>query len=62
MKTKLWTVDFSNGKRMFVSASTVLVAIKNAVWGYNKDSGNEKITPKQVIMICQGRIEGEIDG
>ena len=55
MKTVLWTVDFNNGMQMYVSASTVLVAIKNAVWGYNKDRGTLPITAKDVVKVQKGR-------
>ena len=55
MKSVLWTVDFSNGMQMYVSASTILVAIKNAVWGYNRDSGSLKITAKDVVKVQKGK-------
>jgi len=60
MKTVLWTVDFSNGMRMYVSASTISVAIKNAVWGYNRDSGALKITAKDITKVQKGNKEFEI--
>lgn len=63
MKTKLWTVDFDLGfrrSRLYVSAPTVLVAVKNAVWGYNKDSEAPKVSSKQITMVCQRQIDGEI--
>jgi len=55
MKTVLWTVDLNSGLRMYVSASTVLVAVKNAVWGNNKDDSYMKITAKDITMVCRGR-------
>lgn len=56
MKIDLWTIDFDTGYRMYVSASTVKTAIKNAVWGYNKDF-NTNINSKRVTMVCIGKLE-----
>lgn len=58
METKLWTVDFSTGARMFVSASTVKMAIKNAVQGYNKDM-NDHLNSADIDMVYRGRIENQ---
>ena len=55
METTLWTVEFSNGRKMYVSASTILVAIKNAVWGYNKDSSPLRIHPRDVVKARKGK-------
>lgn len=52
----LWTVDFNTGARMYVSATTILNAVKNAVWGYNKDM-NEKIAPKNIVSVRKGKID-----
>jgi len=63
MKTKMWTVDFDLGfrqSRLYVSASTVTIAIREAVWGYNRDVIGENVNSKQITMVCQGRIEGAI--
>lgn len=63
MKTKLWTVDFDlsfRQSRLYVSASTVKMAIKNAVFGYNRDVIGENVNSKQIVMVCQGRIEGTL--
>ena len=54
MKTSIWTVDFDNGKRIYVSATTVLAAVKYAVWGYNKDSDSLQIFPKNIIQVRKG--------
>lgn len=56
MKTYLWTVDFNNGFGMYVSATTILTAIKNAVWGYNKDY-NTRITSKNIVSVRKGRYD-----
>lgn len=59
MKTQIWTVDFDLGhrhSRIYVSASTVILAIKNAVWGYNKSTG-ENINSKRIVKVRQGWIE-----
>ena len=50
MRTILWVVDFDNGMSIIVNASTVLVAVKNAIWGYNKNA-LPKMTPKRIIKI-----------
>ena len=63
MKTKLWTVDFDLGfrqSRLYVSAPTVKIAIRNAVFGYNRDVIGENVNSKQITIICQGQIEGVI--
>lgn len=63
MKSKMWTVDFDLGfrqSRLYVSASTVKMAIKNAVFGYNRDVIGENVNSSQITMVCQGRIEGVI--
>lgn len=54
MKTVLWTINFDTGKIIYVSASTILVAIKNAVWGYNKDHAG-KMSPKNVVRARKGK-------
>ena len=56
MKTYLWTVDFNNNFRMYVSAPTVLIAIKNAIWGYNKDM-NESIKSSSITAVRLGKFE-----
>lgn len=58
MKTILWTVDFSTGARMYVSASTVKMAIKNAVEGYNKDM-NGHLNSADIDMVYKGKIENQ---
>ena len=63
MKTKMWTVDFDLGfrqSRLYVSASTVKIAIRNAVFGYNRDVIGENVNSAQITMVCQGQIDGEI--
>lgn len=56
MKTTLWTVDFDTGKRMYVSASTVKIAIHLAVWGYNKDM-DTKLNSSNITAVQKGKIE-----
>lgn len=56
MKTVLWTIDFNTGARIFVSASTVKIAIRNAVEGYNKDM-NGHLTSADIDMVHRGKIE-----
>lgn len=58
MKTVLWTIDFNTGFRMYVNATTIKIAIKNAVWGYNKDF-NTNINSKQITMVCIGKLKDE---
>jgi len=58
MKSNLWTVDFNTGARMFVSASTVKIAIKNAVQGYNKDM-NGNLNSADITMVYKGKIENQ---
>ena len=54
MKTSLWTVEFDNGQAVIVSARTVLMAIRNGVWGYNKDSGRPPLKSSNVIKVYHG--------
>lgn len=58
MVTILWTVDFNTGARMFVSASTVKMAIKNAVQRYNKDI-NGHLNSADITMVYAGKIENQ---
>ena len=57
MKKQYWTIDFENGKRMYVWAATVLTAIKLAVWGYNKDYESAPVKSSNIVKIQQGMIE-----
>lgn len=56
VESVLWTVDFDIGARMYVSASTVLNAIKNAIWGYNKDM-NGSLKPKNIVNVRKGKYD-----
>lgn len=53
MKTSLWQIDFDNEQSVIVSTSTILMAIKNAVWGYNKDSLAPKVNSSNIVKVVK---------
>lgn len=56
MRNYLWTVDFDNNCRMYVSASTILMAIRNAVWEYNKNMDGS-LKSSNITSVRLGRYD-----